>query len=465
MVTKNKYKSRNADEYQKVVNEKFPQTHFLYDETNLDHFILWNTFFRRNLHRVAIDYLGLSLYPYQIVILYLMGISRFVCIIASRAAAKSFIIAIFACCKCIVCPGSKVVLCSATKGQSKLIVSEKIQKELMSKSKMLAKEIEKIKDNQNEVVVFFRNTSTITVVPASDNGRGYRSTCIIREEFRQIDKKVEDSVLAPFQIIRRPPYKMNPAFYENIPELEEESVDVYISSSWFDDGHWMWTIADQAYDGMIKNEAMYLLAFDESITLRHKIKSFTYMRNEKKKQDPLTWAIEFLNARVKENTSAYFPYSLLRKNQRCKKAFYPRRNIDARLNKKNPYAIQRQPGEVRIISCDMAFVEDKKNDNSIFSCMRFLPEYQTYNRHNDDTINVNSGYRRIVPYMEAIQGGDTVKQSIRIRQLYEDFDADYIVLDLRNAGRNAVLKLETFRIMIEVKSGDAEMQIRQEGYF
>lgn len=113
----------------------------------------------------------------------------------------------------------------------------------------------------------------------------------------------------------------------------------------------------------------------------------------------------------------------------------------------------------------MAFVEDKKNDNSIFSCMRFLPEYQTYNRHNDDTINVNSGYRRIVPYMEAIQGGDTVKQSIRIRQLYEDFEADYIVLDLRNAGRNAVLKLETFRIMIEVKSGNAEMQIRQEGYF
>lgn len=431
--TKARYKSRYADDYQKAVYKKFPQTHFLSNEQNMDHLLLWITFFRRNLHRVAIDYLGLSLYPYQIIILYLMGISRFICIIASRAAAKSFIIAIYACCKCIVYPGSQIVLCSATKGQSKLIVSEKIQKELMSKSKALNREILKIKDNQNEVIVFFRNTSTITVVPASDNGRGYRSTCIIREEFRQIDKKIEDSVLSPFQIIRKPPYMTNP-YYEQIKELQEESIDVYISSSWFDDGHWMWKIADRAYDGMINGEDMFLLALDESITLRHAIKSFTYMRNEKKKQDPLTWAIEFLNTRVKENTSAYFSYNMLHKNQRCKKPFYPRKHSDVRLNKKNIYAIPKQPGEIRIVSCDMAFVEDKKNDNSVFSCMRFLPEYKTYNRSENGEVNFTNGYRRIVPYIEPIQGGDTVKQSIRIRQLYEDFEADYIVLDLRNAG-------------------------------
>ena len=36
--------------------------------------------------------------------------------------------------------------------------------------------------------------------------------------------------------------------------------------------------------------------------------------------------------------------------------------------------------------------------------------------------------------MESVQGGDTTKQAIRIRQLFEDFGADYIVLDTRNAG-------------------------------
>ena len=428
-----RYKSRHADEKQKELYKKFPTNHFLSNEKVMDNFLLWNTFFRRNLHRVATDYLGLKLHLYQILILYLMGISRFIAIIASRSAAKSYIIAIYACCICIVKPGSKVVLSSATKGQSKLIISEKIRNELMANSPMLRKEIRTIKDNQNEVIVFFRNNSTITVVPASENGRGYRSTCIIREEFRQIDKHIEDSVLAPFQIIRTPPYMLDAA-YEGNKELQEESVDVYISSSWLDNGHWMWKIVDQAYDGMIDGQDMCLLAFDESITLKHNIKSMTYMQNEKKKQDPLTWRIEFLNERVKEDTSAYFTYSMLQKNQRVKKAFYPRRNIDARFNKKNIYDIPKQSGELRIVSCDMAFVENKRNDNSIFSCMRLLPEFTNFTRNDSSVVNISNGYRRIVPYMESVQGGDTAKQALRIRQLFEDFHADYIVLDLRNAG-------------------------------
>lgn len=427
------YKSRHADEKQKELYKKFPTNHFLSNEKVMDNFLQWNTFFKRNLHRVATDYLGLKLHLYQILILYLMGISRFIAIIASRSAAKSYIIAIYACCICIVKPGSKVVLSSATKGQSKLIISEKIRNELMANSPMLRKEIRTIKDNQNEVIVFFRNNSTITVVPASENGRGYRSTCIIREEFRQIDKHIEDSVLAPFQIIRTPPYMLDAA-YEGNKELQEESVDVYISSSWLDNGHWMWKIVDQAYDGMIDGQDMCLLAFDESITLKHNIKSMIYMQNEKKKQDPLTWRIEFLNERVKEDTSAYFTYSMLQKNQRVKKAFYPRRNIDARFNKKNIYDIPKQSGELRIVSCDMAFVENKRNDNSIFSCMRLLPEFTNFTRNDSSVVNISNGYRRIVPYMESVQGGDTAKQALRIRQLFEDFHADYIVLDLRNAG-------------------------------
>lgn len=362
-----------------------------------------------------------------------MGICRFIVIIASRSAAKSFIIAIYACCISIIKPNSKIVLASGTKAQSKLIITEKIRNELYNRYPILQKEIKSIRGSINESVVNFRNGSTITVVPASENGRGYRSTCIIREEFRQIKKSIEDSVLAPFQIIRTPPYMITP-YYSEIKDLIEESVDVYISSSWFDNGHWMWDIVGQAYDGMINDDDMCLLAFDESVTLKHKIKSMTYMRNEKKKQDQLTWRIEFLNERVKENTSAYFTYSMLQKNQRLKKVFYPRKNADVRTNRRNPYDISKQTGEIRLVSCDMAFIVNKNNDNSVFSCIRLLPEYTTINRNNTNSVNVSTGYRRIIPYLEAVQGGDVGKQAVRIRQLYEDFHADYIVLDTRNAG-------------------------------
>lgn len=110
------------------------------------------------------------------------------------------------------------------------------------------------------------------------------------------------------------------------------------------------------------------------------------------------------------------------------------------MHKKNPYEIPRQSGEIRIVSCDMAFVTNKANDNSIFSCIRLLPESINYQTESK-TVEIKNGYRRQLPYMESVQGGDVDKQALRIRQLYEDFGADYIVLDLRNAGISIYDKL------------------------
>lgn len=426
------YKNRNADERQKELYKKFPSTSFLGNEKNVDHVLQWNTFFRRNLHRVAIDYLGIKLHPYQALTLYLMGVCQLIVIIACRAAAKSFIIALFSCCKCITFPHSKIVLSSATKGQSKLIISEKIRNELMDMSPMLRQEIVKIKDNQNEVIVYFRSGSTIVVVPASENGRGRRSSVVIREEFRQIEKNIDDSILSPFQTVRQAPYLIDP-YYGGIEELQEDPMDIYISSSWFDP-HWMWGIVDKAYDRMLKETGGCLLAFDESITLKHGIRKQSQMRNERSKQDPITWRLEFMNERLKENRASFFTYNMLKQNQVCKQPFYPRTDLDVRSGRKNPYAISKVPGEIRIISCDMAFIENSNNDNSVFTCMRFLPESTSHKSESGGEITFDTGYRIIVCYMESVQGGEIKKQATRIRELFEDFGADYICLDTRNSG-------------------------------
>lgn len=426
-------KKTDADERQAELYKRFPSDSFLGNEKTLLHFIDWVTFFRRNLHRFAMDYLGISLHLYQVIMLYLMGICNFIVVIASRASAKSFIIALYACCRCILYPNSMIVLASSTKGQSKLLVSEKIQKELMNMSPRLRKEIRKIKDNQNEVIVFFKNNSTITVVPASENARGYRSNVIVREEFRQIKKSIDDSILSPFQIVRQTPY-LKDDYYSNIPELQEENVDIYISSSWYDNGNWMWGIVDQTFNDMLNGKQSCLLAFDESVAIKHKIKTMRYFQTEKKKQDPMTWQLEFLNARIKENRHAFFTYDLLQQNQNCKQPFYPRTTLDFISGRKNPYDIPKQKNEIRIVSCDMAFVENAKNDNSIFSCMRLLPETTAYKQDESNETIVNNGYRRVVSYMEHTQGGEIKVQATRIRELYEDFQADYICLDTRNSG-------------------------------
>ena len=429
--------SNYADERQIDLYQKMPSGHFLNNPDNLHHVFLWNTFFRRNLHRFAKDFLGINLHLYQSIILYMMSISQLCVIIACRAAAKSLVISIYAVCICILRPYSEVVISSATRGQSALIVKDKINKFLMN-FEMVRMEIESVKTTQDDIVVKFKNQSQIKVVTASENGRGHRSTVLIREEFRQINKYVDDSILSPFQVMRQAPY-VTSGQYTNVKDAIDEPVDIYISSSWLDNGHWMWGIVDQAFKESFESNNSILLAFDESIVLKHGIKSLSQLRKEKKKQDPLTWRIEFLNERVKENTSAYFTYAMLQQNQRLKKPFYPRDNMDVRIGKKNPYGIPKQKGEIRVVCCDMAFIENKKNDNSIFSCGRLIPEYTRY-RHGSDEEDkeINNGYRVLIPYMESVQGGDTTKQALRIRQLYQDFIADYIILDMRNAGRNAV---------------------------
>lgn len=381
---------------------------------------------------MATDYLGIRLHLYQQLILYLMGMSQLIVIVACRAAAKSFIIALYACCKAIIKPGSKIVLGSATRGQSKLIISEKIKNELMNMSPALCKEIRDIKDSANEAIVYFKNGSTIKVFTANEFARGLRSTDAVREEFRQIDKKIDDSVISPFQTIRQAPYMIDP-YYSSIEDLKEDPIDIYISSSWFDDGHYMWKLVDQAYEDMLKDGTSAMLAFDESITLKHNIRTQRQMQQEKRKQDPITWQIEFLNLKIRNHASAFFTYSMLTDNQVLRQVFYPRNHRDVKFHKKNKYAIPKQENEIRVISCDIAFVEGKQNDNSIYACIRGIPESLTYETENSE-IEVKQGYKRQYSYMESNQIGDTTKQAIRIRQLYEDYEADFIVLDCRNGG-------------------------------
>ena len=226
-----------ADENQKNLYKKFPSTHYLSNPNNVDHVLLWSTLFRRNLHLLAKDYLGIKLHMYQAIILYFMGVSQLIAIIASRAAAKSFIVALYSCCRAISRPYSKIVLGSATRGQSKLIISEKIVNELMEMSPNLRKEIRSIKDSQNESVVYFKNGSTIKVFTANRFARGLRSHVAVREECMQIEQDVDNSIISPFQTIRQAPYMLDP-YYSSIEELKEDPCDVYISSSWFD-GIWV----------------------------------------------------------------------------------------------------------------------------------------------------------------------------------------------------------------------------------
>lgn len=430
------------DAYQKIVYQKFAKTSWLSNQKNYERLIEWTTFYRRNMPVFVEHYLKIPLHWYQILWIYMLNMHITTVIIAGRASAKSFVIAIFSCAKCILYPNTKVVIASGNKKQASLIVKEKIEKELRPKSETLRREIKTIKTNQNDIEVIFHNGSSIVVVVGGEGALGYRSTMIIYEEFKRISKYVVDKVLKPFQMARPSQFRTNEeceqygVTYKGNTDLLEEAANVFISSA-APTSHWMGKLLTDAVSSKYSDGASCMLATDYSIALKHEIKTFAQLREAKRTTDPITWREEYENEMLREGVDAYFTYQLLTSNQTGRKAFYPRKHEDARLKHKNPYAIPKQPGEIRIIAVDMAFIERaNKNDNSCFTCIRALPQSTQYNSQNADghVIEIQNGYRRIVPYLEASPGSDVDKQAIRIKQLYYDFEADYVVLDTRNGG-------------------------------
>lgn len=100
------------DNYQKTVYKKFPTNSWLGNKFNFERIIDWITFYRRNIPVFVEHYLGIPLHWYQIIWLYLLNMYITVVIIAGRASAKSFVIAIFSCAKAILYPNTKVVVAS-----------------------------------------------------------------------------------------------------------------------------------------------------------------------------------------------------------------------------------------------------------------------------------------------------------------------------------------------------------------
>lgn len=88
--------------------------------------------------------------------------------------------------------------------------------------------------------------------------------------------------------------------------------------------------------------------------------------------------------------------------QTLRQVFYPKNHRDVKFNKKTKHFAPKQEGEIRVISCDIAFVEGKKNDNSIYSCIRGIPETMRYET-DDSEVEVKQGYKRQYSYIESNQ--------------------------------------------------------------
>lgn len=232
-----------------------------------------------------------------------------------------------------------------------------------------------------------------------------------------MDKEKYDSIVKPFSYARQAPYlKLDE--YKNEECLIEEPKEMLISSAYYK-SEWWYEYTANIIKMMMRGKNCGFIAFDYLIAIKHKIKTKKLIIKEKETMDNITFQQEYLNIPFGSNENAYFPLELFKKTQNIKKAFYPQRNINYD-SKRNPYDIKKIDGEIRIVSVDVATRKGQGNDNTIISCTRLLP--------------MHYGYHRDVCYIESHNGENTLIQTLEIKRVFYDFNADYLVLDIQNAG-------------------------------
>ncbi|MGN4822220.1 terminase large subunit domain-containing protein [Bacillus cereus group sp. MYBK139-2] len=383
----------------------------------------WTAFYRDNPHRFAKEYLGVNLFLYQILLLWAMNKYSFFMYIAARGQGKSYIIAVYCVIRAILFPSSNIVLSSGTKGQARLIITEKIFA-LKNNSKNVEREIKEFKTSANECYVVFRNGSKITAVTSGDSARGYRANILIVDEFRLITKETIDTILRPFlNVNRTPPYLSNPKY----KHLSEENKEIYISSAWYKN-HWIWDSFKSYLNSMVAGKDYFVAVLPWQLSVFHNLLSRKRVEQQRTEEDfdQMSWDMEYEALFVGENENAYFKLDDVQKCRTLPKAFYPPTNrefVENKDRRKKLSNMPKQAGELRIVSMDIALMGSSKavkNDTTAFTLIRLLPD--------------GAEYRRDVVYMESLQGGNAELQAIRLKQLYYDFEGDYVAMDTNGNG-------------------------------
>jgi len=376
----------------------------------------WVTFYRLNPSFFIEHYMGVKLYAYQRFFINLISRSTEFVAIASRASAKSWLIAVYSICRSILYPGTTIALLSSTKAQAGLIISEKC-KILHSEHPNIARETLNITTNQNKWEMSFKNGSRISVVVSGESGRGHRSNITVLEERRLIPNAIIDAIIRPFLIIRQPPYMKKPE-YSQLEELREEPLEIIITSAHYKSAEWYPECKKFLRLIAAGDPDTKCIFLDYLISLKHGIKTKKQMIREKANLDTITFKMEYENIPVGDSALSFYKMKLFNRN--VKRSWRPITDEGYIITKKNNYDIIKLPEEMRIVSVDIAMRAGSTNDNTIISCARLLPS--------------RKGWLTEISYMESHNGKNTALQALRIKQIFEEFQGDVLVLDLQNAG-------------------------------
>lgn len=379
------------------------------------------SYYRANIHRFVEDYLNVKLKLFQKILLYEMNESTNFMFIARRGLGKSFLIAVFAVARCILYPGTIIVVTSKTRKQA-IGVLEKISDILMPNSPNLKSEIKSVVINQSNAEIEFWNNSIIKVATANENSRYMRRHIIVYDEFRMIDLNTITTVLKKFLSTPRQPGFLSKPEYKDYPL--ERNKEFFLSSAWFA-SHWSYQRMLSYTNNFLDSTKKYFVCgLPYQLSIMSGLLDRRQVEDEMSEADfnEITFDMEMSCIWQGSADGSLFDYDDISKNRKLTKAFYPPA-VSNLLTDKKVKLPPKGHDELRVLSVDIALMASVKHDNDASSIWL-----------TTSVPNSSGKYVTEVPFSENIEGMLTEDLGILIRKYFSYFDCDYLVLDANGNG-------------------------------
>lgn len=386
---------------------------------------LWGSFYRANPTRFIKEYFGIRcLKTFQEIWITEMWDAVYIFDLACRGISKTWTTALFASTKCVLYPGTAVIVASATRKQARELVG-KIEKDFMINYPMFALEVEKIENNQYSTIVRFRCGSTIEVVTASETARCGRGNLLIVDECRLVDKYIIDSVLKKFLTAQRHAGYMDLDKYKNLPL--ERNQQIYLTSGWYAN-HWCFNLFKDFAAGMIAgNRDYFAAALPYQLSIKERLLDRRDVEAEMLSTDfnEISWAMEMEAVFFSGSDGSLYRYDEISPCRRIEYAFYPS-ELSVLLPDKRIRIPQKMHNENRILSVDLALMQSSGKSGNNDATSAFL---------NRQLMNDNGGRsKKQIVYAQNYEGLRAEDQALRIRRLFYDFDGDWLIIDARGLG-------------------------------
>lgn len=380
--------------------------------------VAWRAgYYRENPHRFVEEVLGIHLKLFQKILLWVMVHYYFIMYLAARGQGKTYLTALFCCVRCILWPGTKIIVSSGTLKQANEVLL-KIQDDFMKQSPILRSEIEKCNIGQNDATISFWNTSWIKTRTSTENSRSARANCLVADEFRMIDETILNTVLRKFLTSPRQPKYLNKPEYAH---LQERNKEIYMSSAYFKSS-WAYKKAQGYTMNFFDDTKKYFICgLPYQVSVYEGLLSREQLQDEMSEPDynELIQAMEMECLWFGDEGDNLFKFDEIQKRRRLKTAYMPLKFY----TDKNPVPKVTGAAE-RILSVDVALMASTKKKRNDAAALSLNDCVQT------DAISYHSNF----PYMETFEGLTTDALGLIVMRYFYNYKCTQLVLDCQGVG-------------------------------